>query len=226
VTLCARRLLQVAERVCEVWSQRLKVPTGKPLRAEVKLDALLECFHQHATVQPLHGKAPLGRRVAVATGGPQLRAALEAAATATLAAAGSGSAARAAAGPQQRAYVEMAGGADAALPTFCLDVYPPGAAPGFAADGCFAAGPTPQADAVAVLYRVDRSRVSAVWVGPAGDAAATAGASSEGSPGGGLAGSRLFVGPVLDLLCDAFGAARLSEVQVHVHDYTKIPTVG
>lgn len=237
----------MAERLCEVWGQRLRVPCNKPARAEVKLDAMLECFHDHAVVhagafqipqQDQHAahattdssasSSSSSAGWALATGSSQLREAFDAASTvATTGSTGAAAESPVAIEPLQRAYVEIAG--DAALPTFCLDLYPPGAAPGFTASGFLSGTNKPSdAEAVAVLYRVERSRISQMWVGPAGDAAATTGdnQTSKEAPPNGLAGSKLFVGHVLDLLYEAYGPDRLSEMQVHVHDYTNIPTVG
>ena len=246
---CCDCVTQVAERLCEVWSQRLRVPANKPARAEVKLDAMLECFHDHAVVragefqddkqqqhdahsstEPMSSSSSSSSQGwALATGSAQLREAFDAAASAVAGSAG-GTVTVAASEPLQRAYVEIAG--EATVPTFCLDIYPPGAAPGFTAKGFFEGNKdgAVTSEAVAVLYCVERSRISQMWVGPAGDAASTTSGNdlpSKGAPPpSGLAGTKLFVGPVLDLLHGAYGPERLKKMQVHVHDYTNIPTVG
>ena len=106
--------------------------------------------------------------------------------------------------------------APSAPATFCLDLYGPGEAPGLH----HTAG---AAGALAVLWRVERSRVSHAWATRVeGDLGGALVAESADK----LAASRLFLGAVMERLFDSYGPEGIGRMALHYNDYASIPTVG
>jgi hypothetical protein len=235
----------------KIWAEgKHAVPPGKHA---VKLDQLLECFHPSATLALVRGPCgggggsgseggggSEGEEVVVVAAGAQALAGVleEALRRVDEEAFGGKAAAVVTVGPRKRAFIECPGSSSSS--SFSLDVFATAReAPGL----CAAADGSADGGAVALLALVERSRVARAWVLPVPEgvafAAPASGGGSGGSGGGGSGGSgslqagaealtssRLFVGPVLDVLWSVLGADGVGAIKVHYHDDSASPTVG
>jgi hypothetical protein len=211
---------QVAERVCEVYASSSKMRT----------DMLLECFHPDARILELSSGATV-RLVLISLAIPSIGGGLPNSTRLRTSnvrvcvflyqaiegsaglreewATSPGGASRCE--PIKRLFIQVEG---RPLPTFSLDFYMAGADPGFLPD-------SRDAD-IAVLYRVERSKITHVWAGKDVEGIGR----QANMPSADVKGTKFFVGDVLEVLFDAYGPDHIEKMKIHYNDYSAIPSIG
>ena len=75
---------------------------------------------------------------------------------------------------------------------------------------------------VAVLYRVERSKITHAWVGKDAEGIGR----QESMSFADVKDTKFFVGDVLEVLFDAYGPDHIEKMKIHYNDYSAIPSIG
>jgi len=187
---------QLAEHMCELFVS----VTSKKVKSQRALDMLSLCLHDDLKVLPLSRQPTEGVWPESSQSFVAQWQLLQTLTTAQMS-------------PKTRIYVQVPQRKD--LASFCVDVFPTNNAPGFSPSGVCGDG-----GAVVVVYRAVDGKITHIWCGD--DMGVSERAMTEEQ----FLDSELFVGNILEVMFESFGARNLEDMVIHFNDYTDIPVAG